>query len=305
MADRRYVRSGHHRSQFDGSTYAGENCTPTSGANGAREATAGKYDHTGGNVRGLVKRTEETNPATPGWSLTDLDLAMSRAGVPFVKGTGGWDALRLHRAKGRGIVLQGDSDQFLNDTCSGHFDGDHAVYIHPDTRMVDGVEEWLLGDPICPNYRWEKASRRHADASKFNTGILYGVFTTALKPLDAPAPQPPTGEVMPLPITSTAAATVDVPAGTVATDLDGTTPLRTMTGDHIGMFSPMAYGTKRAIYIPMAPTGARLALVPAKNVKPVTDSSPYTQAQLDAAAAKGLSDGIAKEKSRLRSLLGL
>ena len=86
-------RRGKHRTQYDGSARQNSNCTPTSGANGAREATDGKYDHSGAFVRALVKPTEETSPTSPGWSLGDLDLAMRRAGIPFDIRTGtGWAA---------------------------------------------------------------------------------------------------------------------------------------------------------------------------------------------------------------------
>ena len=61
-------------------------------------------DPTPDEVLGKVKRTEETNPATPGWSLADLDLAMSRMGVPFeIRSGQDWAGVRKARAD-RGMV---------------------------------------------------------------------------------------------------------------------------------------------------------------------------------------------------------
>lgn len=177
--------TGTHRSQFDGGPKANENCTPASGANGARAATGGRVDKSGSQVRALVKSSEETNPATPGWSLKDLDLAMSRLGVGFVIGTGGWVGLRQARKEGKIIVIQGDSEEFPNGTCSGVFDGDHAVAVHPDTNAAG---EWLLADPICKTRRWERESVLRAYAENFWSGIGYGIFTS---PVPQIAPPPP------------------------------------------------------------------------------------------------------------------
>jgi hypothetical protein len=74
---------GKHRTQFDGSTLAAENCTPTSGANGVRASTGGRIDKSGGEIRELVKNSEEQDSDTAGWSLNDLALAMKRLEVPF------------------------------------------------------------------------------------------------------------------------------------------------------------------------------------------------------------------------------
>jgi hypothetical protein len=172
--------AGTHRSQYDGSALASENCTPTSGANGARASTGGTIDRAGGQIRSLVARNEETNPATPGWSLEDLKLGMSRISpsVPFEIRSGGWSGVVAAHDAGLFVALQGDSDQFGDGTCSGAFDGNHCVGIHPGTA-ADGTGTWPLADPICPTRRQEKPVTLRAYAEKFGgTSFRFGVFTT-------------------------------------------------------------------------------------------------------------------------------
>lgn len=171
-----------HVSQFDGSALAGENCTPASGANGAKAATGGAVAKTAAQIRALVARREETNPDTPGWSLPDLELAMGRLGVPFDNRTGhGWAALQAARAAGLYVVLQGDSDRFGDASCSGAFDGDHCIGVHPNT---DGTR-WWIDDPICPTGRWEEEATLRAYATKLYPTIRFGVF---VKPVPKIAP---------------------------------------------------------------------------------------------------------------------
>jgi len=164
-----------HRSQYaatESHVTHTSGCTWTSGANGANNANGKSLD--GDAVHAKVANSEETNPDLPGWSLQDLDLAMSRLAVPFGLGQGGWAGVRSARAGGLYVVLQGDSDVFGNATCSGAFDGNHAIGVHPAN---DGLR-WWINDPICPTGRWEDESMLHKYAAKLNAGILYGVFTT-------------------------------------------------------------------------------------------------------------------------------
>ncbi len=168
--------AGRHRSQYDGSPLANQNCTPTSGANGARAATGGRIDRSGGQIRALVAKSEETNPLTPGWSLPDLDLAMERLGVPFEIRAGGWAGVVAAHEAGLFVALQGDSDQFADATCSGAFDGDHCVGLHPGT-YADGT--WPLADPICPARRPEQPATLRAYAELLGgTAFRFGVFST-------------------------------------------------------------------------------------------------------------------------------
>jgi len=170
--------AGAHRTQYDGSTYANQNCAPTTCANGARASTGGRVNLSGGDVRELVDRAEETNPLKPGWSLADAALAMKRKGVPFEIRSGGWPAVEKAHAAGLFVSLPGDSDVFGDATCSGAFDGDHQVGIHPG---ADALGRWPLADPICPDRRYERPAVLRAYAEKLGgTAFAFGVF------LDAP-----------------------------------------------------------------------------------------------------------------------
>lgn len=154
---------GRHRSQYDGGPLATQNCTPSALADAADQATAGRIDLTGSEVRALLAPNEETNPVTPGWSLRDADVAANRLGIGFSHFVGSWGGLVARRAEGRGIVLQGVSAAFTTG-CSGAFDGEHAVYL-PPLDHSDG--RWRLGDPICPTWRWEEASTLRDYAGRF------------------------------------------------------------------------------------------------------------------------------------------
>lgn len=167
-----------HRTQFDGGPLASQNCTPTSGANGARVATAGRINRSGSEIRALVKRDEETSPATPGWSLRDLDLAMSRLGVPFELGSGGWAGVVAAHGKGFPVVLQGISRVFTSG-CSGAFDGEHAGLIYPESHS--DRKRWMWGDPICDKARWESIALLRRYAETFDPGVSFGFFPLAVR----------------------------------------------------------------------------------------------------------------------------
>lgn len=155
---------GTHRTQFDGSELASENCVPTSLANGARELTHGEYDVSGAKIRSLVARSEEQNPNTPGWSLRDASLAASRANIAFSVVSGTFAAVRNAVDQGYAVLLQGDSDQFNDTTCSGRFNGDHCVCLHPEDLPATKM---LLADPICRTRREESAATIQRYAEKF------------------------------------------------------------------------------------------------------------------------------------------
>lgn len=178
-----------HRSQFDGSAYQGENCGPTSIANGANTVTAGGISKTGAQVRSLVKRWEETNPQTPGWSIPDCIKAAARLGLVLLDRTNyGWAALVDALDRDQYVVVQGDSDQFGNGTCSGAFNGPHMIGIHPAKRTVaGGVQRWI-NDPICPEGRWEFESVLRRYAEKLHQSVWFAVFARAV-PVGVP-PKP-------------------------------------------------------------------------------------------------------------------
>lgn len=187
-----------HRCQYDYSSFTAQNgCTWTSGATGADAATGGKVDLTPDQVKGKVKRTEETNPSSPGWSMRDLALAMARLGVPFQDRTGGvWaDVVAALDRDGLFVVLQGDSDRFGDHTCSGAFNGDHAIGVHPAKQ---GLLQ-RIDDPICKAARYETRAVLRAYAEKLARSIgeyprlRFGVFTT---PVPDALPDTSTEEVV-------------------------------------------------------------------------------------------------------------
>lgn len=202
----RYINP--HVTQYDGSRYASANCTPASGANGANAATGGKVARTGAQVRAIVARDEEQNPGTPGWTLRDLDLAMTRLGVTFTirSGTGWAAAVKAHDA-GYYIVIQGDSDRFADSTCSGAFDGDHCIGAHPDE---DGTGRWRIDDPICRVARYERPEVIRAYAQKFSTTVNWGMF---LPIVPLAVPDTDTEDSMKFAPTSTSIGTATVKSG--------------------------------------------------------------------------------------------
>lgn len=198
-----------HRSQYAaGSSKVTRRtgCTWTSGANGLDAATGGKVQRTPDQVHALVPSSAETNPAYPGWSIADLDRAMAKLLVPFTNRSGtGWAGVLTHRRAGRYLVVQGDSDRFGNATCSGAYDGDHAIGVHPDTKTdPDGTIWWWINDPICPAGRWERDTVIRAYAEKLSRSIYFGTF-------DVPVPEvarvwkasvhPPLGWFLSYPVT--------------------------------------------------------------------------------------------------------
>jgi hypothetical protein len=175
----RYVNR--HRSQYEAGTSAvtrTSGCTWASGSNGIDASSGGKSKPSPDEVHAKVARSEETNPTTPGWSLGDLVKATARLGILFTNRTGqGWGAARFAHDSGLYLILQGDSDRFLDTTCSGAFDGDHAIGVHPNENAAG---QWRIDDPICSTSRYESESRLRDYAEKLEPTVRFGVFTTAV-----------------------------------------------------------------------------------------------------------------------------
>lgn len=173
-ADGWYVNE--HESQYGAGRSArtrSSGCTWTAGCNGIDAATAGRIDPEPDLLLSKLARSEETNPTTPGWSLDDLRRASGRMGVQLLDATGtGWLNVVAKHELGYYIVLQGDSDRFGDGSCSGVFDGDHAVGIHPIT--VNG--RWLIDDPICPTARYETPATLRAYATKLYASVRFGYY---------------------------------------------------------------------------------------------------------------------------------
>lgn len=148
-----------------------EGCVWTTVANGCDAATGGRVDPEPDVVLSKVRRSEETNPVTPGWSLEDAQKAAARLGVSMVIKYR-WTNLVADHNDGYYIALQGDSDRFADGSCSGTFDGDHCVGIPPISK--DG--RWLMDDPICPTARYEYPATLKRYAEKFDSRVKYAIF---------------------------------------------------------------------------------------------------------------------------------
>lgn len=168
-----------HRSQYQaGATTVTRRsgCVWTSVANAADAVTGGRVKRTPDQVHALVTPSEETNSATPGWSLHDAQLALTRMGVKSEIHTGeGWASVEHYRSQGYYLLVQGDSDRFP-DGCSGEFDGDHCIGIHPNTTP----EGWRIDDPICPTATTEPEAILSSYARKFNAGVSFLVVFPAV-----------------------------------------------------------------------------------------------------------------------------
>lgn len=153
-------------------------CTWTSGANGIDASTGGRQKPTPDQLHAKLNPGAETNPRTPGWSLPDLATALHTLGVPFsVRSGEGWDAAMTALREGHYLVVQGVSAEFANATCSGAFEGDHAIGVHPRTTAdAQGRRSHWINDPICPAGRWERDDVLHAYARALSAGILFGTF---------------------------------------------------------------------------------------------------------------------------------
>ena len=151
---------------------------------GVDAQSGGQLDPEPDAILALVKRSEETNPLTPGWSLIDAQKAMARLGVPFsIRSGAGWDVLKAYRDSGFYVVLQGDSDRFATG-CSGAFDGDHCIGLPPGLTNATG--KWAINDPICTVLTYQSEATIRAYAEKFRRDIAFGVFTVQVPTIDLP-----------------------------------------------------------------------------------------------------------------------
>lgn len=181
-----------HNSQYDpgNSTITRRSgCVWTTGANGADASTGGTKRPTPDTVHNQLPNSEEQFPKTPGWTLPDLQKALARLSIPFeVRSGKGWaavvTALDVER---RYVVLSGDSDRFPSG-CSGEFDGDHSIGVFPATRVVNGLRQRWINDPICPEGRWEFEYIIRNYAVKFSSTVAFGVFSTPVPKAPVAAP---------------------------------------------------------------------------------------------------------------------
>ncbi len=165
-------------------------CTPTSGTNGANTVTGRRMD--ADFVLSQIRPWQETDPSTPGWSLSDLDHAMAKLGIGFeIRSGRGRNGVRDAWNHNLAVVMQGDSEEFNNETCSGKFNGDHCIVVYPCRKLIYGIWHRWIADPICATGRWERETEIWAYAENLNSGIRYGVFTKAVAKVP-PLPPPDT-----------------------------------------------------------------------------------------------------------------
>lgn len=117
-------------------------------------------------------------------------------------------------------------------------------------------------------------------------------------------------------VTSKVPALIDVLPGAILYELDGLTKIKSLTGTYKNQLSPFAVGSKRGWFATLGGILRPVLVFGTLNVRPVVDTSPYTQAAYDAAVAaqKAIDDaiilgaktlGITGEQDRMRKLLGL
>lgn len=193
--------TGPHRSQLaagQSSLTHSAGCTWTAGANGIDDTSGGKKKPDPDDLHGRLPKSLETSPGSPGWSIPDLERAtfryassanmpglvcVNRTNAGFL-GAYGWAGIKKAWANGRYVVIQGDSDRFSNNSCSGKFDGDHAIGVSPKSRVVNDKRQRWINDGICPAGRWEYESIIYAYAKKLadrsGTPLRWGAFKSSV-----------------------------------------------------------------------------------------------------------------------------
>lgn len=167
-----------------------EGCVPTGGANGTNTVTGRRLD--GDDVLRLIPKAQESDPRTPGWSLEDLDRAMAKIGVGFeIRRGRGRNGLRAAWAADLATAIQGDSEEFNSETCSGIFNGDHLIVVFPPRKLIYGIWHRWIADSLCATGRWERESEIFAYAENFRSTIAMGVWTKKVARIVTPPPSPP------------------------------------------------------------------------------------------------------------------
>lgn len=171
-----------HNSQYDPgcSAFTRQNgCTWTTVSNGIAATTGGAHEPSPDYIHSLLPRSQETDPNSAGWSIPDAIHAASRYGMTVTDLSGkGWAEVVRYLDEGHYIILQGDSDQFGNNTCSGTFDGAHCIGTYPKARLYGGYHQHWIDDPICPEGRWEYDYVIRRYASKLNANMRAAAFAS-------------------------------------------------------------------------------------------------------------------------------
>lgn len=139
-------------------------CTMTAGAMALDYHTRGQIQVWGGDLE------KHQNDHVGGTDLNDLKIAWAYYGQVMTPGTGGWAGVTSALAQGKAVVLAGDYDQLTNYSCQLGFDDDHAIVLIPST---DNQYGFVVGDPLCRNFKTIPASVIKAYAEKFSASVYF------------------------------------------------------------------------------------------------------------------------------------
>jgi len=177
--------SNQHYSQY-AATQAivrSQGCNPTTGSNGADASTGGKVKQGPDAVWNLIPESQQSNPASPGWSMTDLDKAMAKLNVPFTNRTGEpWTKVLSYIQQGHYLALSGDCDQLGG--CTG-FLGNHTLGVHPFHHSTKGQR---CNEPTRADYNYYSLDKLKNYAVKFSgsvNSIVFGTFDLVVPQLGA------------------------------------------------------------------------------------------------------------------------
>jgi hypothetical protein len=162
-----------HKPQINPTDPAGKySCTAYAGAMAVDFATLGGVKISGHALRGL---TDEAipDPTSPGLNLAQIIEAADDLWVPIWDQSGkGWGAVMLALQARRGVILQGDRDQFTTTPCVNAFKGSHAIFIQ--LRLPEaGIR---VCDPLCSaaHVVTEATLRRYAEKLGVQTRLANG-----------------------------------------------------------------------------------------------------------------------------------
>lgn len=192
-------------------------CTLEAGAMALDFHTLGKLQLWGGNLAVHCGKTY-AYIAAHGTSLPDIQKAWSYYGYTLVNKTRHtFKDMMADLQSGRGVILQGDYDQFSYETkCQKNFLGNHGIYLNPEfgTKPTTANPEFLgvtvlMMDPLCGAPKYVPATELRKFAEKFARPILgtqspqqilYAV-TAAHPSTPVPVPTPtPTPTPTPVPV---------------------------------------------------------------------------------------------------------
>lgn len=163
----------------------GYDCTAYAAAMAIDRHTMGGVRVTGRQVR-LASNEPTPDPDSPGLNIPQIIQVAATWHVELIDRRGApWSAVLTALREGRGVILQGDAEEFLGTpfVCQTGFRGDHAIYLNHET----GDGDLYHMDPLCrrPNANMEPViARRYAEKLARNAGTPGRLFfaTTRITP---------------------------------------------------------------------------------------------------------------------------